>query len=174
MLAAWTGADVLDSDLTSISALPEGREWERKRERDMLRHLVRSHSLNTMTAHPPESVPAMSPVLVCHSFSTVSVTSRPVFHQNDQYSNHPSRSGLWARLDNVMSSLSNSWKYIHGVVCTYRYFEWAGCSLVAKVFDWDLEGWWFKPWCNHNRISALGPLNKALNPALLQEGFSTT
>ena len=38
----------------------------------------------------------------------------------------------------------------------------AACSLVAKVLDWDLEGWGFK--CSHNKISAaVEPLSKALN-----------
>ena len=26
----------------------------------------------------------------------------------------------------------------------------AACSLVAKVHDWDLQGWWLKPWCGHD------------------------
>ena len=47
------------------------------------------------------------------------------------------------------------------------------CSLVAKVHDWDREGWWFKPRCSHNKISAaVEPLSKALNPTLLQGGLS--
>ena len=44
--------------------------------------------------------------------------------------------------------------------------------LVGKVHDWDPEGWWFKPRCSHDKIhAAVGPLNKALNPTLLQGGL---
>ena len=50
----------------------------------------------------------------------------------------------------------------------------AACSLVPNVHDWDLEGWWFKPHCSHDKISAaVEPLSKALNPKLLQGGLST-
>ena len=46
------------------------------------------------------------------------------------------------------------------------------CSLVAKVHDWDPEGWWFKPQCSHDKIhAAVGPLSKALNATLLQWGL---
>ena len=46
--------------------------------------------------------------------------------------------------------------------------NWAVCSLVAKVHDWDLEFWWFKSRCGHDKIRT--PV-EALNPALLQEGI---
>ena len=49
----------------------------------------------------------------------------------------------------------------------------AAYHLVAKLFDWDPEGWWFEPQCNNNKIRAVvGPLSKALNPTLLQGGVS--
>ena len=45
----------------------------------------------------------------------------------------------------------------------------AAYSPAAKVLDWDLEGFWFKPQCSQNAITirlttAVGPLSKALNP----------
>ena len=42
------------------------------------------------------------------------------------------------------------------------------CTLVAKVHDWDAEGWWFKSQCGYDEIHAAAPLGKALNPTLLQ------
>ena len=41
------------------------------------------------------------------------------------------------------------------------------CRVVVKVLDLDPQGWWFDPWCGHNK-TAVGPLSKALNPTLLQ------
>ena len=43
---------------------------------------------------------------------------------------------------------------------------------MVKVHDWDLKGYWFKPQCSHDKISAaVGPLSKAFNPTLLQGGW---
>ena len=45
----------------------------------------------------------------------------------------------------------------------------AACSVVVKLMDLDLQGWWFDPWCGQDKIcTAVGPLSLALNPTLLQ------
>ena len=45
--------------------------------------------------------------------------------------------------------------------------------LVPKVREWDQEVWWFEPWCSQEKCcTAVGPLSKAFNPALLQGGLS--
>ena len=57
----------------------------------------------------------------------------------------------------------------------YRHYEYTACNratcrLVAKIHDRDLEGWWFRPPCSHNKThTAIGPLSKALNRTLLLE-----
>ena len=44
---------------------------------------------------------------------------------------------------------------------------------MVKVLDLELQGRWFNPWCGHDKIcTAVGPLSKAFNPALLQEEMS--
>ena len=46
---------------------------------------------------------------------------------------------------------------------------WAACAVVIKLLDLNRQGWWFDPWCGHNKIySAVRPLSKAFNPGLLQ------
>ena len=43
-----------------------------------------------------------------------------------------------------------------------------GQPVVANLLDWDLEGWWFKPKCSHNIISAaVRPLSKVFKPTWL-------
>ena len=44
------------------------------------------------------------------------------------------------------------------------------CTIVVvKLLDLDPQGWWFDPWCGHDKIcTAVGSLSKALNPTLLQ------
>ena len=45
----------------------------------------------------------------------------------------------------------------------------SACSVAVKLLDLDPQGRWFDPWCGHDKIcTAVGPLSKALNPALLQ------
>ena len=50
-------------------------------------------------------------------------------------------------------------------------------SLVVKGHDWDLEGCWFKPQCDHNKISAAdgleqGPsLSKGPEPCVAPGGI---
>ena len=40
---------------------------------------------------------------------------------------------------------------------------------MVKVLDLDPQGWWFDPWCVHDKIcSTVGPLSNALHPTLLQ------
>ena len=40
---------------------------------------------------------------------------------------------------------------------------------MIKLLASDLQGRWFDHWCGHDQIcTTVGPLNKALNPILLQ------
>ena len=42
--------------------------------------------------------------------------------------------------------------------CWLRACIWAACSIVAKIHDWDRDGWWLKPWCSCSKIcTAVGP-----------------
>ena len=43
----------------------------------------------------------------------------------------------------------------------------AARSVVIKLLDLYPQGWWFIPWCGRDKIrTTVGPLSKALNPAL--------
>ena len=49
------------------------------------------------------------------------------------------------------------------------------CNLAAKVHDWDPEGRWLVPFGGPGvatiiQMQPVGPLNKTLNPTLLQGG----